>query len=202
MERARPSSARNKGPRPAKRGEGGRRPGEGRVLACLLLALFAASAHAQSIVTFAGGGTDDGKLATEVAMFGAAGVALDAAGNIYVTESGSSLLRRIDAKTNVITTIAGNGGAGFSGDGGPARSATLNEPRGLFIDKPTGDIYIADWFNGRVRKINGGKQLDPSVHRERGITRAHHRAPGAALPGAGAAAPRASGSTSQGAGPR
>src|SRR4051812_36105783 len=93
------------------------RPGKTEMRRALLLAvtLWTASASAQSIVTFAGGGTDDGKLATEVSMFATVGVSLDAAGNIYVTESGSSLIRRVDAKTNIVTTLAGNGGAGFSG---------------------------------------------------------------------------------------
>ena len=119
----------------------------------LAVALWSASASAQSIVTYAGGGTDDGKLATEVSMFATVGVSIDAAGNIYVTESSANLVRRIDAKTNVVTTVAGNGGAGFSGDGGPARKATLNNPLGINVDKATGDIYIADRGNGRIRKI-------------------------------------------------
>ena len=118
------------------------------------VAFLTASAHAQSIVTFAGGGTDDGKLATEVALFNVRGVTLDAAGNIYITEQSANLVRRIGTDGR-ISTLAGNGGSGFSGDGGPAKNSTLNQPYGIVLDRNNGDIYVADSVNGRIRKISG-----------------------------------------------
>src|ERR1051325_3210712 len=81
--------------------------------------LAAAALHAQSIFTVAGGGTDDGRAATD--------------GGLYVVEHFANLVRRIDRANGTITTIAGTGGAGFGGDGGAAVRATLNGPRGISI---------------------------------------------------------------------
>jgi sugar lactone lactonase YvrE len=128
----------------------------------LVLLLCATGSFGQSIQTFAGGGTDDGRLATEVALFEPRGVAYDSAGNLYIVEQGSSLVRRVDAKTGTVTTIAGNGGAGFAGDGGPAKNSTLNNPGGIAI-AGNGDIYIADMRNGRVRKIDGSTAVISTV---------------------------------------
>jgi sugar lactone lactonase YvrE len=117
------------------------------------VALTALAAHGQSILTIAGGGTDDGKLATEIALFGPRGLAFDSAGRLYVVERFQNLIRRIDMKSGTVETIAGNGAAGYSGDGGPAKRATLKEPRTIFIDA-NDDLYVADSGNGRVRKID------------------------------------------------
>src|SRR4051812_12083915 len=75
-------------------------------------------------------------------------VRFDRAGNIYWVERLSHSVRRVDAKTGVITTIAGNGTSGFSGDGGPATAAQLSEPHSIALDR-TGDLYIADVRNHR-----------------------------------------------------
>lgn len=120
------------------------------------------TASAQSIQTVAGGGTDDGKLATEIALYGPRGIAYDSAGNLYVVEENSSLVRRIDGKTGTVRTLAGNSGAGFAGDGSPAKNATLNHPGGIAVDR-NGDIYIADHDNGRVRKISASTGIISTV---------------------------------------
>ena len=97
-----------------------------RLATAVLLSLIALAAQGQSIVTVAGGGTDDGHLATDVGLFGADGLAVDAAGNVYIVERDANLIRRIN-KDGTIVTIAGNGGAGFTGDGGKATKAALNK---------------------------------------------------------------------------
>jgi sugar lactone lactonase YvrE len=101
----------------------------------------------------AGGGTDDGHAATDVGLFGVAGLALDSAGNLYATEQYANLVRKISTDGS-ITTVAGNSGAGFGGDGGRATRATLNRPSDVVVDA-NGDLYIADHFNHRVRRIDG-----------------------------------------------
>jgi len=80
------------------------------------------------------------------------GVAVDGAGNLFIADSGNNVVREISAATGVITTIAGNHTAGFSGDGGVATSAELNQPFGLGLD-PAGNLFIADIGNNRVRAI-------------------------------------------------
>jgi sugar lactone lactonase YvrE len=102
--------------------------------------------HAAAII---GGGAD----ATSVGLLAPWAVALDRSGNMYVGEVGNHRVRRIDAATGVVTTIAGTGTPGFSGDGGPATSAQLYFPRGLAVDG-LGNVYIADTSNERIRKVD------------------------------------------------
>jgi sugar lactone lactonase YvrE len=80
------------------------------------------------------------------------GIALDAFGNVFVADTENSVVGRI-AANGLLTIMAGNGIAGYSGDGGPATSASLNSPRGIAIDG-LGNLYIADCLNHRVRKVN------------------------------------------------
>jgi sugar lactone lactonase YvrE len=75
------------------------------------------------------------------------------AGTLYIADTENSRIRRIDLQSGIITTIAGTGQTGFSGDEGPATQAMLYHPRDLEIG-PDGDLYIADTDNGRVRAIN------------------------------------------------
>jgi DNA-binding beta-propeller fold protein YncE len=81
-------------------------------------------------------------------------VGFDAQGNLYVSDTANHRIKRVDARTRIITTIAGNGFKGFDGDGGPASQASLNEPYGLAIDRD-GTVYFADRLNRRVRKVDG-----------------------------------------------
>ncbi len=80
------------------------------------------------------------------------GVAVDAAGNIYIAEMAGNRIRKINT-SGIITTIAGNGTSGITGDGGPATSALVNHPSNIAIDGG-GDIYISDWGNNEIRMIN------------------------------------------------
>jgi sugar lactone lactonase YvrE len=77
----------------------------------------------------------------------------NAAGDLYFADTGNHRVRRIDAGTGVVTTIAGDGQKGFSGDGGPATSARMDEPYGLAID-PRGNLYFADRLNRRIRRVD------------------------------------------------
>src|SRR5712692_8855859 len=121
-----------------------------RAVVCLFF--VALGAHAQSIITVAGGG-DDGQQATSIALFGPRGLAFDSKGRLYVVERFQGIIRRIDLTTGTVETIAGSGAAGFGGDNGLARKATLKEPRTIFIDAAD-NIYISDSGNGRVRRID------------------------------------------------
>lgn len=100
--------------------------------------------------TGAGGFAGDGLAATSAKIFQPRGVALDPSGNIYVADSSNGRIRRITS-AGIIATVAGNGGAGFSGDGGPAVNATL-EPSGVTVDA-AGNLIVYDGGNFRIRKV-------------------------------------------------
>ena len=95
---------------------------------------------------------EDGKLATDVTLTLIDGIAVDRKGNIYISHRSKNRIRKID-KDGIITTIAGNGDAGYGGDNGPAISATLNFPAGLCVDHNE-NLLVADRNNHRVRMIN------------------------------------------------
>jgi hypothetical protein len=108
------------------------------------------------ITTVAGTGTagfsgDDG-LATAAQLANPTAVAVDAAGNLYIADNGNHRVRRVDP-SGVITTVAGTGAQGFSGDRGPAIAAQLNSPVGVAVDT-AGSLYIADRGNERVRRVD------------------------------------------------
>src|SRR5436309_694994 len=109
-----------------------------------------------TITTIAGTGeagwSGDGGPATAAKLNEPYEVRFDASGNIYWVERASATVRKCDAKTGIVTTIAGTGAEGFSGDGGPAKRAQLNEPHSIGFDK-AGDLYICDVKNNRVRKV-------------------------------------------------
>jgi len=109
-----------------------------------------------SISTVAGGGTGgtigDGGAATSAKLRSPFGVALDSAGNIYIADQANQRIRKVDTSGN-ISTVAGNGTAGYSGDGGAATSTELNWPAGVAVDS-AGNIYIADSYNSRIRKVD------------------------------------------------
>lgn len=93
----------------------------------------------------------DGGPASSARLSSPADVAVDAEGNLFIAD-GSSRVRRVDAATGTITTVAGNGSGGFSGDGGPAVQAQLLEPIAVEVDDQ-GNIFIAEAGNFRVRKV-------------------------------------------------
>jgi sugar lactone lactonase YvrE len=108
------------------------------------------------ITTFAGGGTDglgDGGLATSASLALPSGVALDGSGNLFIADWLSERIRRVDAVAGTISTVAGNGTAGFSGDGGPATSASLNQAYGVAVDG-SGNLFIGDTDNNRIRRVD------------------------------------------------
>lgn len=111
------------------------------------------------ITTIAGTGTvgydSAPQLATSATLTQPGGVALDGAGNLYIADTGNNVVRKITAATGVITTVAGNGTAGFAGDGLAASSLTveLNAPQSIALDA-SGNLYIADTVNQRIRKVD------------------------------------------------
>jgi sugar lactone lactonase YvrE len=109
------------------------------------------------ISTVAGSGTQgfsgDGGPATSAQLDSPTGVAVDASGNLYIADTLNHRIREVSAGT--ITTVAGTGTAGYSGDGGPATAAELDQPTALAVDSQ-GNIYIADTNNNRIREISGG----------------------------------------------
>jgi uncharacterized repeat protein (TIGR01451 family) len=79
--------------------------------------------------------------------------ALDAAGNLYFSDAGNCVVREINATTQIITTIAGNGNCSYKGDGGAATAATLNNPQGIAFDA-SGNLYIVDCLNNAIRRVD------------------------------------------------
>jgi len=97
---------------------------------------------------------EDGGLGPDARMNQPASLAVDAAGNVFIADTQNHAIRRLDAKTGILTTIAGDGTPGFAGDGGPAAKALLNFPIGLGLDGK-GNLYVVDSVNARIRKIEG-----------------------------------------------
>jgi sugar lactone lactonase YvrE len=111
-----------------------------------------------TITTVAGNGTQgysgDGGPATSAELNGPGVVVVDTVGNLFIAELHNNSIRKVAAGTGTITTVAGNGIAGYNGDGGPATSAELNYPSGVDVDNQ-GNLYIADTSNYRIRKVDG-----------------------------------------------
>jgi sugar lactone lactonase YvrE len=108
-----------------------------------------------TISTVAGNGTlgysGDGGPATSAQLWSPDGVAVDVAGNLYIADGNNNRIRKV-ATNGMISTVAGNGSLGYSGDGGPATSAQMDFPWGLAVDS-VGNLYIADGNNNRIRKV-------------------------------------------------
>lgn len=129
-----------------------------KIVGAVILALtFSGAAFSQNytIQTFAGGGIPQGVAAPSASLGSVAGVATDAAGNVYIALKSYSAVVRMDATTHVLTLVAGTGTPGFSGDGGLAASAQLNKPSGMAVDS-AGNLYIADSGNNRIRRVSNG----------------------------------------------
>jgi len=99
------------------------------------------------------GFSGDGGLATNATLLNPAGIAFDSQNNLYIVDVNNSRVRRVDATTGIIISVAGNGSFGFGGDGGPALSASLRNARGVVVDG-AGNIIIADLGNLRVRRVD------------------------------------------------
>lgn len=109
------------------------------------------------IATYAGTGAKgyagDGGPATRALLNGPFDIAFDASGNLYFSDTFNHCVRRIDAVSGIISTVAGRGEAGYAGDGGKATAANLNEPYGIVLDRE-GNLYIADRHNHCVRRVD------------------------------------------------
>jgi sugar lactone lactonase YvrE len=116
-----------------------------------------------TITTLAGDGkarfAGDTGLATQASLNYPTGVAIDSYGNIYITDSSNHRIRKVTAATGRITTVAGNGTAGYSGDNGPASAASLNPYK--VVLSSSGDLYIAE---GSVESYNGRYQISIGTH--------------------------------------
>lgn len=133
----------------------------------LLLALTPPSAHAQNAAQRAAlsrlgrsqavanfSPLPNGVEATSVSLARPSGVAFDAAGNLFIADTDDNVVREITL-AGVISTVAGTGGQGFGGDTGQATSALLDSPQGVAVDQ-SGNIYIADTHNNRIREVSNG----------------------------------------------
>ncbi len=105
-----------------------------------------------SVTVCEGGFGGDGGPATYATLNHAEAAALDAYGNLYIADTINHRIRRVEASTGIIYTIAGNGVSGFSGDGGPALAAEISFPAGIAVDR-SGRVYFADETNNRIRVL-------------------------------------------------
>ncbi len=125
------------------------------LLTLFLLLSVGYNSPAQIITTISGNGfsayTGDGGPATAASINNPLGVAADGAGNVYIVDTKNHCIRKVNS-AGIISTIAGNGTAGYSGDGGPATAALLNMPSKIVLDA-TGNILFVDNGNARIRKI-------------------------------------------------
>ncbi|MCK0130373.1 T9SS type A sorting domain-containing protein [Flavobacteriaceae bacterium F08102] len=110
------------------------------------------------ITTIAGNGrtgfSEDGVFAVTASLSNPLGLAVDVVGDLYFVDRNNNMVRKVDMTTGKLTTVAGNGKQGFSGDGSLATEAKLSNPTGLAFNK-SGDLYIVDRGNNRIRKITG-----------------------------------------------
>ena len=116
------------------------------------------SAATGVISTVAGNGSPgsagDGGAATAARLSFPQAVWVHTNGDLYIADTGNHKIRKVSAATGIMTTVAGDGSPGSSGDGGPATTARLNSPRGILV-APNGDLYIGDRSNNKIRKVSG-----------------------------------------------
>ncbi|MEK7474689.1 MAG: kelch repeat-containing protein [Candidatus Coatesbacteria bacterium] len=127
-----------------------------------VIVLGHATAHAATILTAAGDGNygyaGDGMSATVAEISTANGVAVDAAGNVFIADTDNNRVRRVDAVTGTITTVAGTGLCCYNGDNISATAARLSGPYGVAVDL-AGNLYIADTTNNRIREVSAATGL-------------------------------------------
>ncbi len=145
---------------------------------------------AENIITTAVGTGEkgfagDGGPAKAALLNGPFDVAFDAGGNLYFSDTFNNRIRRVDAASGVISTVAGNGDKGYSGDGGPATEAALSEPYGIVLDR-AGNLYTADRLNRRVRRIDAASGVITTLA---GTGEAAYGGDGGPAAGAGLAEP-------------
>jgi uncharacterized protein (TIGR03437 family) len=121
----------------------------------LLVFVTAAFGQTYSVSTFAGVWLPENLPGASVSLNQIGGVAVDAAGNVFLSLPQYAAVMRLDGTTGILTRAAGNGTNGFSGDNGPAVNAQLYGPIGLALDS-AGNLYIADSNNSRIRKVSNG----------------------------------------------
>ncbi len=128
----------------------------------------ASTTSTNTITTYAGKFSNGGKYigdngpASNAGLNAPAGVAVDASGNLYIADSGNNVVRKVSTNL-VITTLAGNGSSGFSGDGKTPAFAMLNHPKGVAVDA-TGNIYISDTLNSRIRVVSpNGASINTAI---------------------------------------
>ena len=124
-------------------------------MVAIFFCMFAVTAQAQNIYTVAGNDTagysGDGGAATSAKLYNPIGVAVDASGNLFIADFYNNRIRKVST-SGVITTVAGNGTSGYSGDGGAATSAELNYPISVAVDG-SDNLYIVDYNNTVIRKV-------------------------------------------------
>jgi streptogramin lyase len=127
-------------------------------MAVLVLGCWPVLVQAGVIDTFAGigqpGYAGDGGQATAARLNQPFHCDLDGKGHLFIVEAFNHCIRRVDLRTGVITTLAGSGAKGYSGDGGPAVKATMNEPYAVAVS-PGGDLYVVDRLNAVIRRVDG-----------------------------------------------
>jgi hypothetical protein len=122
-------------------------------------------AQSGTIITLAGTGSPgyngDGGAANLAQLNTPYGVVVDAAGNLFIADGANHRIRKISS-SGVITTVAGNGSSGYSGDGGPAISAQLSNPFGIAVDS-SGNLFIADTYNHCIREVSSSTGVIATV---------------------------------------
>ncbi len=126
--------------------------------ALLAAALFVLQAGAQGVITTVAGSTwtfsGNGGPAADAPLGRLQGTAIDSFGNVLVADPDNNIVVKVSA-SGILTVVAGTGARSFSGDGGPATAATLAAPMDVAYDA-AGNLYVADAFNNRIRKVAGG----------------------------------------------
>ena len=110
-----------------------------------------------------GGYYGDNGPATAAHMEQPTGICIDNTGNLYIADKGNNRIRKISTSTGIITTVAGTGTMGYGGDDSLATAAKLSNPTGACIDNITNDLYIADYNNHRIRKVDGATGIITTV---------------------------------------